>query len=193
MSVSEHGFWQVLARDAKHFLWGAFYDTPKPLSITRFLYLVSEPDFRLVFWFRLYSFCCRKGFNRISYLMYARCKRRYRVDIAREATIGGGLRITHGFDIIIGPEAVVGNDVIIFNGVTVGYRIRRNGTDGMPKIGSQVLIGTGAKLLGPITVGDNARIGANAVVLESVGDGCTAVGNPARVLEKNRHQTGPNA
>ena len=108
--------------------------------------------------------------------------RRWRVasgaDIPINAHIGGGLLIPHPIGIVIHPEAEIGPNCLIFQGVTVG-----TGTGpGLPRIGAGVDIGAGAKLLGPITVGDGAKIGANAVVLSDVPAGATAVGIPARIL-----------
>ncbi len=99
-------------------------------------------------------------------------------DIPINARIGGGLLIPHPIGIVIHPEAEIGPNCLIFQGVTLG-----TGTGpGLPRIGAGVDIGAGAKLLGPITVGDGAKIGANAVVLCDVPAGATAVGIPARIL-----------
>lgn len=95
--------------------------------------------------------------------------------------IGGGLRLTHANGIVIHPSAVIGTNCLIFQQVTIGS----NGK-GVPTIGNGVDIGAGAKLLGPITVGDNAIIGANAVVLQDVPPGATAVGIPARIITAKR-------
>lgn len=103
------------------------------------------------------------------------------IEIHPGAEIGRGLFIDHGMGVVIGQTAVVGQDVLIFHGVTLG------GVDDRPgrrhaMVGDRVLVGAGAKLLGPITVGPDAKIGANAVVLSDVPEGATAVGIPARAI-----------
>lgn len=94
------------------------------------------------------------------------------IEIHPGATIGRRLVIDHGMGVVIGETAVIGDDCIIFHGVTLGGlkfdRVKRH-----PTVGNKVLIGTGAKILGPIYVGDGARIGANAVVTKDVEAGTT--------------------
>jgi serine O-acetyltransferase len=101
------------------------------------------------------------------------------VEIPCEAVIGKGFLIEHTGGIVISGDAVIGDDCVIRQGVTVGLRHR--GRRGSPVIGNRVDIGAGAKLLGNIRIGNDVLIGANAVVLCDVPDGCTAVGIPARV------------
>jgi serine O-acetyltransferase len=97
-----------------------------------------------------------------------------------EAVVGRRLRIEHSFDIVVSGDAVIGDDVVIRNGVTIG--LRHEGKRGSPVIGNRVDIGAGAKILGPIHIGDDVSIGANAVVIRDVPAGCIAVGVPARIL-----------
>jgi serine O-acetyltransferase len=99
-----------------------------------------------------------------------------------EAIVGHRLRIEHSFDIVVSGDAVIGDDVVIRNGVTIG--LRHEGKRGSPVIGNRVDIGAGAKILGPITIGDDVSIGANAVVIKDVPAGCIAVGVPARILAR---------
>lgn len=101
------------------------------------------------------------------------------IDLPCEASVGRRLKIEHFSGIIVSGDAVIGDDVVIRNGVTIG--LRRTGEPGAPVIGNGVDIGAGAKLLGAITIGDGAVIGANAVVLGDVPPGALAVGIPARV------------
>jgi serine O-acetyltransferase len=103
-----------------------------------------------------------------------------------EVVVGKRLRIEHSFDIVVSGDAVIGDDVVIRNGVTIG--LRHEGQRGSPVIGSRVDIGAGAKILGPIRIGDDVSIGANAVVIRDVPSGCIAVGVPARVVEKRRNE-----
>jgi len=102
------------------------------------------------------------------------------IDLPCEARVGRRLRIDHFGGIVVSGDAVIGDDVILRNGVTIG--LRHTNERGAPVIGNRVDIGAGAKILGRITVGDGAVIGANAVVVRDVPAGATAVGIPARVL-----------
>ena len=101
------------------------------------------------------------------------------IELPCEARVGRRLRIEHFGGIVVSGDAVIGNDVVLRHGVTIG--LRRTGVRGAPRIGSGVDIGAGAVILGPIRIGDGAVIGANAVVLEDVPAGALAVGVPARI------------
>ena len=103
------------------------------------------------------------------------------VEIHPGATIGHRLVIDHGMGIVIGETAEIGDDVLLYQGVTIGGTGKEKGKR-HPTIGNNVLIGSGAKVLGPFKVGDNCRIAANAVVLKEIPPDCTAVGVPARVV-----------
>ncbi|MDP9800376.1 serine O-acetyltransferase [Arcanobacterium wilhelmae] len=109
------------------------------------------------------------------------------IEIHPGATLGERLFIDHGMGVVIGETAEVGDDVVIYHGTTLGGT-SRNGGKRHPTVGNRVVIGSGAKVLGPITVGDDAQIGANAVVVKDVPAGNTAVGVPA----KNRPQSKPD-
>ena len=106
------------------------------------------------------------------------------IEIHPGATIGHRLVIDHGMGIIIGDTAEIGDDCLLYQGVTLGGTGKDKGKR-HPTLGNNVLVGSGAKVLGPFTVGDNARIAAGAVVLGEVPPGCTAVGVPARVVRVN--------
>ena len=103
------------------------------------------------------------------------------IDIHPGAKIGRNFFIDHGFS-VIGETAVIGDDVTIYQCVTLGGTNPTNGVGGKrhPTIGNNVIIGSGAQVIGPITVGDRARIGANAVVTDEVAEGATMVGFKAR-------------
>lgn len=107
------------------------------------------------------------------------------IDLPCEVVLGRGFIIEHFGGIIISGDTVFGDDVVIRNGVTIGLRHR--GVRGAPVIGNRVDIGTGAKILGPITIGDDVAIGANAVVICDVPANSIAVGIPARILPRKRH------
>ena len=103
------------------------------------------------------------------------------IEIHPGATIGHRLVIDHGMGIIIGETAEIGDDCLLYQGVTLGGTGKDKGKR-HPTLGNNVLVGSGAKVLGPFKVGDNARIAAGAVVLGEVPPGCTAVGVPAQVV-----------
>lgn len=104
------------------------------------------------------------------------------VELPCEAMIGHRLVIEHAGGIVISGDAVFGDDCVLRNGVTVGLRNRNQ--RGSPHLGDRVDIGAGAKLLGPIRIGNDVAIGANAVVLCDVPDGCIAVGIPAQIKQR---------
>lgn len=103
------------------------------------------------------------------------------IEIHPGATIGRRLVIDHGMGIVIGETAEVGDDCLIYHGVTLGGTGKDQGKR-HPTLGNNVLVSTGAKVLGPFKVGDGARIAANAVVLSEIPAGATAVGVPAQVV-----------
>ena len=105
------------------------------------------------------------------------------IEIHPGAKIGKRLVIDHGMGIVIGETAEVGDDCLIYHGVTLGGTGKDTGKR-HPTIGNNVLIGAGAKVLGPFTVGDNSRIAANSVVLSEIPPDSTAVGVPARVTKR---------
>ena len=109
------------------------------------------------------------------------------IELPCEVVLGRRFRIDHFGGIVISGDAVFGDDCVIRNGVTVG--LRHAGVRGSPVIGNRVDIGAGAKLLGPIHIGDNVAIGANAVVLKDVPPNSIAVGVPARILPQHREST----
>ena len=96
------------------------------------------------------------------------------IELHPGATVGKRLVIDHGMGVVIGETAVIGDDCIIFHGVTLGG-FKFDPVKRHPTIGNKVLIGTGAKILGPIHIGDNVKIGANAVVMKDVPSGCTVI------------------
>ena len=110
------------------------------------------------------------------------------IEIHPGAKIGRRLVIDHGMGIVIGETAEIGDDCLIYHGVTLGGTGKDQGKR-HPTIGNNVLVSTGAKVLGPFKVGDNARIAANAVVLTEVPDNATAVGIPAQIVRIDGRST----
>lgn len=106
------------------------------------------------------------------------------IEIHPGAQIGRGLLIDHGGGVVIGETAVVGDDCTIYQGVTLGGTGKETGKR-HPTLGNHVMVGSGAKVLGPFKVGDNSKIASNAVVLSEIPPNSTAVGVPARVVRRN--------
>ncbi len=99
------------------------------------------------------------------------------------AILGAGILIDHGMGVIIGETAVVGDRITIYHGTTLGGTGNEKGVKRHPTVGNNVIIGSGAKVLGNINIGSNSKIGANAVVLNDVPEGATVVGVPATVVK----------
>ncbi len=111
------------------------------------------------------------------------------IEIHPGATIGRRVFIDHGFGVVIGETAEIGDDCTIYQGVTLGGTRLYKGAKRHPTLGKGVVVGAGAQVLGGFTVGDGARIGSNAVVVKPVPAGATAVGNPARLIEAKNNST----
>jgi serine O-acetyltransferase len=114
------------------------------------------------------------------------------IEIHPGAKIGKGLFIDHGSGVVIGETAEIGNNCLIYQGVTLGGTGKERGKR-HPTLGNNVMVGAGARVLGPFRVGDNVKIAANAVVLEAIPDNSTAVGVPARIVRKNGRKIFDNA
>lgn len=123
------------------------------------------------------------GHPLIARMISQRSRRKTGIEIHPGAKIGRRLVIDHGMGIVIGETAEIGDDCLIYQGVTLGGTGKETGKR-HPTIGNNVLIGCGAKVLGPFKVGDNSRVAANAVVLSEIPPDSTAVGSPARVVRQ---------
>lgn len=151
-------------------------------------YLKNTP-FRVVFWFRLGSYLKEKRdilskvLYGVSVFILKRCKNKTGIQLNVGTVIGPGLRFPHFSCIVINHEAVLGKNCTIFQGVTIGKIKGPKG--GVPIIGDNVVISSGAKVIGNIKVGNNVMIGANAVVNKDVPDGAVVVGVPGKVVNYN--------
>ena len=114
------------------------------------------------------------------------------IEIHPGAKIGKNLFIDHGSGVVIGETAEIGDNCTLYQGVTLGGTGKDTGKR-HPTLGNNVLVGAGAKVLGPFRIGDNAKIAAGAVVLEEIPANCTAVGIPARVVRKHGQKVDENA
>lgn len=143
--------------------------------------LLTYPGVHAIIWHRIANRLWRRG-HRLSARFLAWFARLVtNVDIHPAATIGRRFFIDHGAGVVIGETAEIGNDVTLYHGVTLGGTSWQAGKR-HPTLEDGVLVGCGAKVLGPITVGRGARIGANSVVVDPVPPGMTVVGIPGRVV-----------
>lgn len=139
------------------------------------------PGVKATLAYRRANWFFRHNMKFIAQCISQHARRRTGIEIHPGATIGRRFVIDHGMGIVIGETAEIGDDVLIYQGVTLGGTGKDTGKR-HPTIGNNVLIGSGAKILGPFKVGDNSRIAAGAVVLSEIPPESTAVGVPARVV-----------
>lgn len=130
------------------------------------------------------NWCYRHNLKFLARWISQRCVRRTNIEIHPAATIGRRFFIDHGTGVVIGETTEIGDDCILYQGVTLGGTGKDKGKR-HPTLGNNVMVGAGAKVLGPIQIGDNVRIAAGAVVLDEIPDNSTAVGVPARVVRRN--------
>ena len=137
--------------------------------------------FKAVRAYRKANWFYRHNMKFIARFISQNARRRTGIEIHPSATIGKNLFIDHGMGVVIGETAIIGDNCTLYQGVTLGGTGKDHGKR-HPTLGDNVMIGAGAKVLGPFRVGDNSRVAAGAVVLNEVPDNATAVGVPARVV-----------
>ncbi len=162
----------------------AAYKARDPAANSSLEILWLYPGIRATMRHRRAHWFHKRGFTLIARFISQRTRKITGIEIHPGAVLGRRLVIDHGMGIVIGETTVVGDDCLIYQGVTLGGTGKETGKR-HPTIGNNVLVGSGAKVLGPFTVGDNSRIAANAVVLKEVPPDCTAVGSPARIVIKD--------
>ena len=139
------------------------------------------PGVQAVFWHRTAHFLYKHGLKFLARWISQTTRFFTGIEIHPGAVIGRGLFIDHGMGVVIGETAVVGNNCTIYQGVTLGGTGKEKGKR-HPTLGDNVMVGSGAKVLGPFRVGSNSKIAAGAVVLSEVPENSTCVGVPARVV-----------
>ena len=145
--------------------------------------LLLYPGVKAVCYHRGAHWCYEHKLMFLARMISQMGRHRTGIEIHPGAKIGKRLVIDHGMGIVIGETAEIGDDCLIYHGVTLGGTGKDSGKR-HPTIGNNVLIGTGAKVLGPFKVGDNSRIAATSVVLSEIPPDSTAVGIPARVVKR---------
>jgi len=156
-----------------------------PAIHSRIELFFNYPGVWAVSWYRIANALYKRNFRRLARIIMGINQFFTNIDIHPAATIGRRVFIDHGTGVVIGETAVVEDDVVIYQGVTLGGVSLVPGKR-HPTIKRGAVIGAGAKVLGNITVGAEAKVGANSVVVKAVPDGTTAVGIPAHVIEKGR-------
>ncbi len=162
-----------------------------PAARSRAEVLLLYSGLHAVLYHRAAHFFYRRDMKFIARMISQHARFMTGVEIHPGAKIGKGLLIDHGAGVVIGETAVVGDNCTIYQGVTLGGTGKDVGKR-HPTIGNNVMIGSGAKVLGPVKVGDNSKIAAGAVVLNEVPADSTAVGVPARVISRKKTATSEN-
>lgn len=152
------------------------------LEILTYSGLHAVAMYRVAHWFYL------KDFKVIARVISQTARFFTGIEIHPGAKIGKGLLIDHGAGVVIGETAEIGDNCLLYQCCTLGGTGKDHGKR-HPTLGNNVMVGCGAKVLGPFKVGDNSKIAANAVVLEPVPANCTAVGVPAKVVKQNGKRT----
>ena len=142
------------------------------------------PSFRVMLSYRKAHKHYLKGHYFMARYISQRAARKTGIEIHPGATIGKGFFIDHGSGVIIGETAIIGDNVTMYQGVTLGGTGKETGKR-HPTIGDNVMISAGAKIIGSFTVGENSKIGAGSVVLEEVPPNCTVVGVPGRIVKRD--------
>jgi len=155
-----------------------------PAARTPLEVVLCYPSFRAVRRHRRAHWLWTHDMKLLARLVSQRTRRLTGIEIHPGATIGEGLFIDHGTGVVIGETAELGDNVTLYQGVTLGGTGKDVGKR-HPTLGNNVVVGSGAKVLGPFKVGDHSKIGAGAIVLKEVPPHCTVVGNPGRVVRMN--------
>ncbi|SFR63142.1 serine O-acetyltransferase [Thiomicrospira sp. ALE5] len=145
--------------------------------------LTTYPGVHAIIWYRVAHWLWQKGLKWLARWLATVARWFTGVEIHPAASIGRRVFIDHGMGVVIGETAEVGDDCTLYHGVTLGGTSWQEGKR-HPTLGERVVVGAGAKILGPIMIGDDARIGSNAVVVKNVPGSKTVVGIPGRVVKK---------
>ena len=146
--------------------------------------MLLYPGYKAVRMYRRANFFYRHKMYFLARAISQKAVRKTGIEIHPGATIGRRFFIDHGTGVVIGETAEIGDDCTIYQGVTLGGTGKDHGKR-HPTLGNNVLVGAGAKVLGPFTIGDNSNVAAGSVVLSAIPENCTAVGSPARVVKQN--------
>ncbi len=174
------GLWQQIKEDFSQPLKN------DPAINSRVELFFNYPGVWAIVNYRIANILYRKKFKRFARALMGLSQFITNIDIHPAATIGRRVFLDHAFGVVIGETTIIENDILIYQGVTLGGVNLNRGQKRHPTVQSGSVIGAGAKVLGDIVIGKNCRIGSNSVVVNSVEDNSTAVGIPARVIKKGR-------
>ena len=174
-----HGFWHLVKRDFQAI------KERDPAARGQLETALCYPGLHATFAYRIANVLWRANFRFGARLISYLGRMVTGIDIHPGATIGPGFFIDHGAGVVIGETAEVGTNVTIYHGVTLGGVSWSPGKR-HPTLGDEVVIGSGAKILGPVVLGARVRVGANSVVIEDVPEEMTVVGIPARIVQTDR-------
>src|ERR1700674_3212939 len=153
-----------------------------PAARSRFEVVLCYPGFQALLYYRLANWLWRRRWHLAGRFVSHLGRVLTGIEIHPGARIGRRLFIDHGMGVVIGETAEIGDDCTLYHGVTLGGTSWNKGKR-HPTLGRGVVVGAGAKILGPITIGDGAKVGSNAVVVKDIPAGATVVGVPGRILE----------
>jgi serine O-acetyltransferase len=156
-----------------------------PAARTAWEVITCYPGLHAIVMHRWAHWCWMRGLKWLGRFISHIARGLTGIEIHPGATIGRRVFIDHGFGVVIGETAEVGDDCTIYQGVTLGGTSLSKGAKRHPTLGQGAIIGAGAKVLGGFTVGAGAKVGSNAVVVKEVPSGATAVGNPAHIVQKD--------
>lgn len=159
-----------------------------PAARSRLEVILCYPGFHALIYHRLANAAWRRGWHLLGRLLSHIGRMLTAIEIHPGATIGQRLFIDHGAGVVIGETTVIGDDVTLYQGVTLGGTSLDKGKR-HPTLEDCVIVGAGAQVLGPITVGAKARVGANAVVLKDIPAGVTVTGIPAKAIAGRKRKT----
>ena len=162
----------------------AAYKARDPAARSSLEILLLYPGIRATQNHKIAHWCYEHDHKFLARYISQRTRHKTGIEIHPGAKICKRLVIDHGMGIVIGETAEIGDDCLLYQGVTLGGTGKETGKR-HPTIGNNVLVGSGAKVLGPFKVGDNSRVAANSVVLREIPENSTAVGSPARVVRQN--------
>lgn len=172
-----------LYSDIREDFANAYKNDPALNSTIDFIF--NYPGVWAIVWYRVAHRLYKANFKRMARMLMGFTQIVTHIDIHPAAVIGQRVFIDHGIGVVIGETAIVEDDVLIYQGVTLGGVSLHHGKR-HPTVKQGAVLGAGAKILGNITVGENAKIGANSVVVKEVPECSTAIGIPAHVIEKGR-------
>lgn len=159
----------------------AAFKAKDPAATSTASVILNSPGMRAVWAYRRQHRLWQRGHKGLARWLSTRSRKRFGVEIHPGASIGRRFLIDHGMGIVVGETTIIGDDCMIYQGVTLGGTGKETGKR-HPTLGNGVVVGVGAKVLGNITLGDNVKVGGGAVVVKDVPPDCTVVGVPGHVV-----------